>query len=160
MLNKALSFFSKKQPNPAQKGAAHLDRVRPGWYNQIDLNTLNMMQGNTFLSQSGCIICQLDYVDSGHFNGSYMGGIYRILGWHEVSENAVTHGFLPLNSAGWSVLKNQWTVEIQSRREQDAEVNARENRRIELVAKAAEDRSSIARDPLHREIGDRVVTSA
>lgn len=93
------------------RGAAHLDVVRPGWFNDIDTGTLTL--------SSGCR-CTL-----GQVFGDYHEGL-KAMGWcnyfNGVPDNAPqrTHGFTigikPKESPEWMLLQDAWIEAIADRR--------------------------------------------
>lgn len=67
------------------RGAKLLDNVKPEWYNQIDLEALNILDG------CNCILGQL--------YGSYVGGYVKtnLTG----PNDRVRHGFIRANESDW-----------------------------------------------------------
>jgi len=98
------------------RGAAHLDQVRPGWFNEIDTGTLTLSRG------CRCVVGQLN---RGVFNVAAVGLPYFRLnadGTHDV----ITHGFAldiftteldgGTREACYAPLQDAWIAAIADRR--------------------------------------------
>lgn len=110
-------FFTDR----AKRGASFLDEEKPGWFESIDLNKLNMGDG------SDCVIGQLfkdadrDYDDSSYFIGVeelHIGETGRL--------NEYTLGFMLKVTVGssrnWELLTDAWKIQISNR------INAQESK--------------------------------
>jgi hypothetical protein len=110
-------FFADR----VKRGASFLDEEKPGWFNLIDLDKLNMGDG------SDCVIGQLfkdvdlDYKESAYFFGVEEMHIGES-GW----PNEYTLGFMldwkMGNSRNWELLTDAWKIEITNR------INAQESK--------------------------------
>lgn len=95
----------------AERGAAKLDREVPGWYDRIDLKTLNL---------ESCYMCVFGQLYPGHYNE----GENKFFGSGEdACELAAAHGFslgdhddTEKDEENWVILNDAWTELIEARR--------------------------------------------
>ncbi len=100
------------------RGAAHLDRVRPGWEHRINTRTL------TLSDPCGCVIGQLCHVTFGYWNDAA-----KSLGVESVSDQRAMgferdHNDMPIKYSEWEVeserryqlLQDAWLEAIAERR--------------------------------------------
>lgn len=101
-------------------GAAYLDQVKPGWFNQIDTDTLTM------INPCGCIVGQLC--------GDYNRDLKELLGrGADAFSLSQTYGFnLPLEwnegqpTVAWLALQDAWVEAIAARKFPDAPARSTE----------------------------------
>jgi hypothetical protein len=108
------------------RGCKLLDRRRPRWFEQIDLNAFQLRTADY------CICGQLDAIsrklDLGH--GDWVSGFTRLLGLREsrdwLTRRAEKHGFTSMTGAPevWSYQEGVWRREITARRRAAAQVAA------------------------------------
>ena len=112
------------------RGAAHLDQVRPNWFNEIDTGTLDL--------QSGCF-CVLGQLTNGAFDEVAIGfrSKYSITAEESATYELVTHGFsLNLHAGEVPDWINEPERRIHYRTLQDAWIEAIAARRHPMVEPA------------------------
>ena len=87
------------------RGAEYLDTRYPGWYAEIDLETLDLD------SMSSCIIGQLSQV---HHETPYTPGYDPNLGF-DLNRDEYLSGSVSRQEA-WDALNQLWTDEVEARR--------------------------------------------
>lgn len=87
------------------RGAAHLDRVRPGWEKKIDVGTL------TLSSCKSCVLGQLFSDESEEFH--FLRGT-EVLGWDNVA--CMVNGVGADNNDDFALLQDAWIEAIAERR--------------------------------------------
>ena len=90
------------------RGAAHLDQVRPGWQDRIDVGTL------TLHDPCGCIVGQLARIEGGSFTGVWMDILHGQ--WTEELTAGVGLGVFSHSQADYAVLQDAWIEAIAARR--------------------------------------------
>jgi hypothetical protein len=92
------------------KGAAYLDRVRPGWFNRIDVGTL------TLQSPKSCVMAQS--YDCEYCHACRSAGIQFLSrdGEDDVETQAQTLGFFGAADASFEDLQDAWIDAVAQRR--------------------------------------------
>ena len=110
-------FFTDR----AKRGASFLDEEKPGWFSLIDLDKLNMGDGNN------CVVGQL-FKDAGrdYDDSSYFVGVEEMHIGETGLPDEYTLGFMLKwtvgSSRNWKLLTDAWKIEITNR------INAQESK--------------------------------
>lgn len=101
------------------KGMALLDRARPGWYRNINLNRLNISDGRA---------CALGQVYGGYTEGSFRLGLDH----RSVREHGFQISMTTLPLVGWereyAALTEEWKRQIETRLDAEREQWAKDLR--------------------------------
>jgi len=91
-----------------ERGAAFLDKKEPGWFERIDVDKLDMSEGDRQPDGCGCVGAQL--------YGEYDEALYV---WGVPDDNEVSFGFNLADmssSPRWTWLRKFWVEQIERRR--------------------------------------------
>jgi hypothetical protein len=97
---------SEELAERVERGAALLDERRPGWWDEVDVEALDL---------DLCSRCPL-----GQLWGDFESGAYRLFrgGFHEVADMAGHHGFDAVCDNHFPILTDLWRAAIERRRAQ------------------------------------------
>ena len=90
----------------AQRGAALLDNIKPGWAQHINIASLDMNHPND------CVLGQL----YGEYTGPLCVKIFGDVGGKQLLSLVFEHGFLCPSNKNLRQLRNEWITLIEERR--------------------------------------------
>ena len=104
----AAAFLQQQPIDAVKRGAALLDRVSPGWYRRVNVDTLSMVD------MEFCIAGQAFGLNDGNYGvASRYRDVMKGLDLNEDGE--VLHGFSSKQSH-WVLLEHLWNAEIEERK--------------------------------------------